>query len=252
MAYIKRIRKNGKVYLSEVESKRINGKVVTKHIRYIGKEVDGKKIISTSISDLEVEQVKVYGPLIILHHIAEEIGLSSFFGEYGDEILSMVYAHCLNYESINKMPNWFQRTDLNMILDLDELTEHRLLMALDALEKIDPIILQRNIFESVQKKYGLSNKGIVYDVTNTYFYGKKCELGRLGKDKEGVKGRPLIQIGLGVTQTEGVPVFHKTYHGNIHDSRTFQDMITSFREYDIKNGVVVFDRGISSKKIKLI
>jgi len=39
-----------------------------------------------------------------------------------------------------------------------------------------------------------------------------------------------------------------TFHGNIHDSRTFQDMITSFREYGIKNGIVVFDRGISSKQ----
>lgn len=248
MSYVKRVKKNGKVYLSEVESKRVGGKVVTKHIRYIGREVDGNTIISTSISDLEVEQVKVYGPLIILNHIAQEIELSSLLGEYGDEILSMVYAHCLNYESVNQMPDWFKRTDLNMILNLDELTEHRLLMALDYLEEKDPIALQKNIFEAVQEKYDISNKGIVYDVTNTYFYGKKCKLGKMGKDKEGVKGRPLIQIGLGVTQDEGVPVFHKTFHGNVHDSRTFQDMITSFREYGVKNGVLVFDRGISSKQ----
>lgn len=248
MSYIKKTKRNGKVYLSEVESKRVDGKVVTKHIRYIGKEIDGETIISTSISDIEVEQVKVYGPLIILNHIAQEIGLSSLLGEYGDEILSMVYAHCLNYESVNQMPDWFKRTDLNMILDLEELTEHRLLMALDSLEEKNPEILQKNIFEAVQQRYELNKKGIVYDVTNTYFHGKKCELAKMGKDKEGVKGRPLIQIGLGVTQKEGVPVFHKTFHGNIHDSRTFQDMITSFREYGIKNGVIVFDRGISSKK----
>ena len=70
----------------------------------------------------------------------------------------------------------------------------------------------------------------------------------MGKDKEGVKGRPLIQIGLGVTQDEGVPVFHKVFHGNIHDSRTLQDMITVIQEYRIRDGVLVFDRGMSSKK----
>lgn len=251
MSYIKRYKKGGKTYLSEVETKRVNGKIVTKYIRYIGKEVDGQTILSTSISDIEINQVKVYGPLLILNHIAQEIGLSSLLGEYGDEILSMVYAHCLNYESINQMPEWFKRTDLNMLLDLDELTEHRLLMALDSLEAKDPIMLQKNIFEAVGSKHDVSDKGIIYDVTNTYFYGKKCELGKFGKDKEGIKGRPLIQIGLGVTQQDGIPVFHKTFQGNIHDSRTFQDMITSFRDYGIKSGTLVFDRGVSSKRNQL-
>ena len=251
MSYIKRYKKGDKTYLSEVETKRVNGKIVTKYIRYIGKEVDGETILSTSISDIEVNQVKVYGPLLILNHIAQEIGLSSLLGEFGDEILSMVYAHCLNYESINQMPEWFKRTDLNMILDLDELTEYRLLMALDSLEAKDPIMLQKDIFEAVGSQHDVSDKGIIYDVTNTYFYGKKCELGKFGKDKEGVKGRPLIQIGLGVTQQDGIPVFHKTFQGNIHDSRTFQDMITSFRDYGIKNGIFVFDRGISSKRNQL-
>ena len=116
MSYIKRTKRDGKIYLSEVESKRVAGKVVTKHIRYIGREVDGETILSTSISDIEVEQVKVYGPLVILNHIAQEVGLASLLGEYGDEILSMVYAHCLNYESVNQMPDWFKRTDRNNVI----------------------------------------------------------------------------------------------------------------------------------------
>jgi len=197
MSYIKRTKKNGKVYLSEVESKRVDGKVVTKYIRYIGKEVDGETILSTSISEIDIEQVKAYGPLLVLHHVAQEIELQFVLGEYADEILSMVYAHCLNYQSVNNMPEWYERTDLSMLLDLDDLTEHRLLMALDALEKQDPTELQRNIFGRVHTQYKTSNSGIVYDVTNTYFCGDKCELGMMGKDKDGVKGRQLIQIGLG-------------------------------------------------------
>jgi transposase len=108
--------------------------------------------------------------------------------------------------------------------------------------------LQRRIFDQVKKVYKLSDRGLVYDVTNTYFYGKKCPLAKLGKDKEGVKGRPLIQIGLGVTKQKGVPVVHKVYAGNIHDSRTLRDMLTCLREFNFKQGYIVFDRGISSKK----
>ncbi len=248
MSYIKRSKKNGKVYLSEVETKRINGKIVTKHIRYLGKEADGKTILSSSISNVEIEEVKVYGPLLALHHIASELKLPAILGEYSNEILSMTYAHCINYESINHMPSWFKRTDLNMLLNLDGLTESRLLRALDSLESFNPTILQKNIFKSVEGKHKINKKGILYDVTNTYFHGTKCPLGKMGKDKKGVKGRKLIQIGLGVTQDYGIPVFHKVFHGNIHDSRTLQDMITTFSEYKIENGLFIFDRGITSKK----
>ena len=251
MSFIRKIKRGDKVYLAEVENIRVKGKVVQRHIRYVGKEADGETIISASISNIAIEQVKVYGPLLVLNKLAKEIELSSLFGEYGDEILSLVFAHCLDYESINQMPRWFERTDLNMLLDLEGLTEERLLSTLDSLEAKDPIQLQRTIFEKVKSKYKLNNKGIVYDVTNTYLYGRKCPLGKMGKDKDGVKGRPLIQIGLGVTQDEGVPVFHKVFHGNIHDSRTLQDIITTFREYKINNGLLVFDRGISSKKNQL-
>jgi transposase len=251
MSFVKRIKKNGKIYLAEVESKRIDGKVVTKYIKYLGKEADGKTVLSSSISNASIQKVKLYGPLMLLNHLAQEIFLSEILGEYGDEILSLVYAHCLDYRSINRMNQWFERTDLNMILDIDGLTEAKILHALDSLERKDPDVLQRKIFESVQKIYNLEVKGLIYDVTNTYLFGKKCSLAKLGKGKEGRKGKPLIQIGLGVTQKDGIPVFHKVYDGNIHDSRTFQDAITYFEEYKIQDGIFVFDRGITSKEAQI-
>jgi transposase len=154
----------------------------------------------------------------------------------------------LDYKSINRMKRWFERTDLNMILNIDGLTEARLLAALDSLEDKSPEFLQREIFEEVQRKYKLEIKGMVYDVTNTYLFGKKCSFAKLGKSKEGRNGKPIIQIGLGVTQKEGIPVFHKVYDGNTHDSRTFQDAISYFEEYKVKDGIFVFDRGITSKE----
>lgn len=247
MSFIRRHRVGDKIYLAEVENRWVHGKVVQRHIRYVGKEADGRTILSTSMSDTEVDQVKLYGPLLVLNHVAQEIGLAEQLGEYGPEILSMVYAHCMDYESMNQMPTWFERTDLNVMLNLEGLTEERLLNALDSTQTRDSEILQKNIYESVRDKYKLEDSGILYDVTNTYLYGKKCSMGKEGKDKEGVRGRPLIQIGLAVTKEEGIPVFHKTFDGNIHDSRTFQDVITSFGQYDLKpGGLCIYDRGITS------
>lgn len=81
MSFIKKIKRNGETYLAEVESKRVDGKVVHKYLRYIGKEVDGKTILSTSISEAQVEAVRLSGPLMVLHSIADSIGLKDLLGE---------------------------------------------------------------------------------------------------------------------------------------------------------------------------
>jgi transposase len=248
MSFIRKYRVGGKIYLAEVESRRIEGKVVQRFIRYVGRQPDGQTNLAISISDVEVSEVRLWGPLLVLHHLAKEIGLPEHLGPYANEILSMVYAHCLNYRSLNHMRRWFTRTDLSWILQLEQLTEERLVRAMDFLEQTDGEKLQRTIFASVRQRYHLKPSGVIYDVTNTYLYGKKCPLAQPGHDKEGVRGGPLIQIGLGITLKEGIPLFHKVFDGNISDSRTLHELITAFRGYGLRSGTILYDRGITSAR----
>jgi transposase len=146
------------------------------------------------------------------------------------------------------MRSWFGRTDLNFILNLNALTQKRLINALDAIEKFEPFSFQKKLFYTTQKLLNLKLTGVVYDVTNTYFHGKNCSLGKLGHDKENRKGYPLIQIGLAVTREKGIPIFHKTFPGNVHDSRTFSDISTELINFGITDGIAVMDRGISSSE----
>ena len=246
MSFTRRIRKNGRIYLAEVENRWVDGKCVQKHIRYIGKEVDGKTILSSSLSDVAVDEVRLYGPLMVLDYLAKKIRLPELLGERAMEILAMVYAHCLDYKSVNRMEQWFERTDLAMILPLEGVTEERLLGALDTLEALDAIRLQQRIFENTSAVFRIPVSGILYDVTNTYLYGKQCAIGKYGHDKEGVKGRPLIQVGLAVTKDFGIPVCHKVMDGNIHDTKMFSDFISDLRSFHIRKGTVIYDRGIAS------
>jgi len=246
MSFIRKYKKNGQIYLAEVESIRVNGKVVQRFIRYVGRQANGKTILSCSISEARIESVKLSGPLMALHSIASEIGLPSLLGEYSNEILAMTYAHCLDYKSLNNMKTWFQRTDLNHILNLNDLTEKRLVNALDSIEQADQMQIQKNIFDTVKKKLKVAPKGVVYDVTNTYFHGRSCPIAKFGHDKEKRKGYPLIQIGLAVTRGRGIPIFHKTFPGNVHDSRTFSDVSTELSRFGISERVAVMDRGITS------
>ena len=246
MSFIRKFKRGGRVYLAEVENRRIQNKVVQRFIRYVGKQADGRTILSPSLSEAEVEAVKLYGPLLVLHHLATEIQLPEQLGDYSQEILSLVYAHCLDYRSLNYMPSWFERTDLNFLLDLEGLTEKRLVGALNHLESLEAEAWQRRLFEGVCRQYRLRPSGVIYDVTNTYLYGRHCSLGKPGHDKEEVKGRPLIQVGLGVTQEEGFPLFHKVFDGNVHDARTLQDLVTLFGTYGLAPGLFIYDRGITS------
>jgi len=133
-----------------------------------------------------------------------------------------------------------------MILPLADLTEQKLLDALDALEALPATQVQRRIFERVVQVHKIPVSGIIYDVTNTYLYGKRCAMGKPGHDKEGVKGRPLIQVGLAVTKDTGIPLCHKVMDGNIHDAKMFHDFVSDLRAFNIGKGLIIYDRGISS------
>jgi len=65
MSFIRKRKRGGQIYLEEVENVRKNGRVVQKFIRHVGREADGKTILSCSISEVEIESIKMSGPLMV-------------------------------------------------------------------------------------------------------------------------------------------------------------------------------------------
>lgn len=252
MSFIRKIKRKSGTYLAEVENYWEAGKVKQKHIRYVGKLEDNKTVLSTSVSDVSIDSVKMSGALPLLHDIAKSIDLPVILGEHANELLSMAYAHCLDYKSLSNMPKWYERSDLNRLLNLDGLTQSALLSALDSLKERDLIDLQQKIFSRAQEVYGFSTKGVIYDVTNTYVYGTKTQLGKLGYSKDGKRRNPLIQIGLAVTREDGIPLLHKSFEGNMRDPQTFTSLSSHLQHYGIKNPLVIYDRGVVSRKNLLL
>ena len=68
-------------------------------------------------------------------------------GTFSDELLSMVYAHCLDYKSVNQMARWYDRTDLNMMLSLEGLRRGDI----DSL-KISDIYFEKNSISTASRK----------------------------------------------------------------------------------------------------
>jgi len=246
MSFIRKVKVGDKTYLAEVKSVREGDKVRQQFIRYVGREINGKRILSGSAEEIEVTGVKIWAPLIVLDKLAKQINLSELLGSEGEYLLSMVYAHCLEPKSVNHMADWFVRTDLHNILRIRDVSEKKLYNALDSIDEKNLSVIQKKIFRSVTDVYKLQPKGYFFDVTNVYFYGTECCIAKKGHNKEG-SHHPQVQIGLAVTKEEGIPIFHKTFEGNIFDARTLQDFLVEFHELNIEDVTLVWDRGVTSE-----
>ncbi|MGQ9571551.1 MAG: IS1634 family transposase, partial [Thermodesulfovibrionales bacterium] len=246
MSFIRKIKKGNFIYLAEVENQRIGGKVVQRHIRYVGKEVDDKPLLTGSVERSSVDKVTIYGPLLVLDEIAKQVDLAGALGDYGDYLLSLAYAHCVAPDSLRGMSQWYQKTEISNLLDIPQITYKKLVEAIDSLEGMDGDKVQEQIFSRLRDVLPLSPSGYLYDITNIYFYGVCCPLARKGQNGEG-RREPQIQIGLAITKEDGIPIFHKVFEGNIFDSKTLPDILLHLKRHEIKNVCIVWDRGVSSR-----
>ncbi len=109
MTFIRKIKKKGRIYLTEVESKRINGKVIQKHIRYIGVVPRvNEKITSKSdrkkIRDLEIIQKLLDGKskedLSILYEVTTKTieNIKRRFDERG--VKGLIHTRKSNIETV--------------------------------------------------------------------------------------------------------------------------------------------------------
>lgn len=248
VSFIRKYTKKGRVYLAEVENKRENGKVRQRVIRYIGLAPEhDKAIFPKNISELSIDSTRLFGSVISLDFVARQIGLHEMLGEHWRVILALVYCHCHDYRSVAKVQRWFEITDLQKILGIPEITQKMLRDAITSLQKINHLGLQKSIFEKLKGFCGKDLSSVIYDVTNIYFEGEKCDLAKRGKDKENVRGRRLVQIGLAITKEHGFPIFHQVHQGNVHDAKIFSEAVVHFKEMKIHSGTIVYDRGVTAK-----
>jgi transposase len=131
-------------------------------------------------------------------------------------------------------------------LGLGEVSEDELYRAMDWLLQRQPVI------EAALAKKHLSEGGLVlYDLTSTYFEGRRCELAKLGHSRDGQSGKAQIVFGL-LTNADGCPVAVEVWAGNTADPQTVPEQVKKLRErFGLKRLVLVGDRGmITSARIR--
>lgn len=235
MSFIRRIKKKSGIYLAEVESKRENGKIRQHVIRYIGKEVNGEAGRKTYTSDIRAVKVKRCLDVKLIDSLACQLGVK---GIVPKEILALVYAQLLDRPGINKLEEWLNSTEIPQILGIEDISTARLYDALSTFDDINFTEVEDKV-RSTLLPYEKDRKSIVIDVTDTYFEGNKVP-GKPRKGKED-KVKKLMQIGLAVTKQYGFPLFHRTYEGNVSNTKIFSDLLPQL--WELGGEPTIMDRG---------
>jgi transposase len=103
---------------------------------------------------------------------------------------------------------------------------------------------QHKVEEGLARQHLQDGSLVLYDLTSTYFEGRKCPLARIGYSRDGKKNRLQIVFGL-KTDAEGRPIAVEVFSGNTADPATLAHQVDTVRKrFGLTKVVLVADRGM--------
>jgi len=111
--------------------------------------------------------------------------------------------------------------------------------------------LEKYLSQKTNELFDLQDKIYLYDLTNTYFEGRKVnsELAKFGRSKEKRSDCKLVVLAM-VVNVEGFIKYSNIFEGNTADSNSLPLIIDNLRMQTSqeKRAIVVIDAGISTKE----
>jgi transposase len=132
-----------------------------------------------------------------------------------------------------------------------EVNDKLFLRTFPYLQEKTTIPIQKEIYDKITQTLGIKTEKIYYDITSSYFEGKSCPLSKYGYNRDEIKNKVQIVMGLVVDQ-DGILITHTVHPGNTADIKTVDSMNNRLRNiFGIDNSILVVDRGmISTKNVK--
>lgn len=136
-------------------------------------------------------------------------------------------------------------TSLGLELELGSVAQDELYAALDWL-----VERQKRIETKLAHKHLAEGTLVLYDVTSSYYTGRRSELIQFGYSRDGRRDCPQIVYGL-LCNAEGCPVAIEVFAGNTADPKTLSAQIQKVRQrFGVRRVVFVGDRGmITTRRI---
>jgi transposase len=135
------------------------------------------------------------------------------------------------------------RSTLGETLGLERIDEDDLYQAMDWLLPRQPAIEA-----ALASRHLRAGTLVLYDLTSTYFEGRRCPLARLGYSRDERRGNPQIVFGL-LSDPDGRPIAVEVFPGETGDPKTVAAQVAKLRErFHLERVVLVGDRGMLTHK----
>jgi transposase len=225
-------------------------------------------------SDLKVLEAATWGPMLLVHHLAQQLGLPAIFQQLlksalddeedeaqaappAERALVLIANRLIRPGSEHALAGWLES---DWVCDTAGRrfvpcwkqhgrvkVEHRQLdrwyRTLDRLAGAKDQI-EVELYGSLRDLFSLKVDLVLYDITSTYFEGAgPHDFAKHGYSRD---GKPQnVQVIVGVVMVAGWPIAHHVWAGNRIDHSTVQEVITDLcKRFDFGRLVFVGDRGM--------
>jgi transposase len=262
---IKKIKK-GRPYYYAVESKRVDGKPRIVWQKYLGTiEAILKRTDQARPPKPKETVIFEAGGVAALLRIAQRLGLLGLLNEtlpkreqgpsVGHYLLLAALNRALDPCSKLAIGEWYEATVLHRLWRFSKsaFSSQRFWDHMDRVREEDIEIFQEQLAPRIRDTFGIDPHLLLYDTTNFFTFlatsNDRADLPQRGHSK--AKRHDLRQIGLAllVTRDFQVPLFHRTYPGNLPDTNLFpqlsKELLARYETFagEGREATLVFDKG---------
>ena len=246
------------------ESSRVGNKIIKRTLANLSEwpapQVDllrrvlkGEALLSPSQA-LHIERSLPHGHVAAALGTLRRIGLESDLSRSAcperDLVCAMIVARILcpasKLATARGLHQQTASSSLGALLGLELVDEDYLYAAMDWL-----LPRQARLEDKLAARHLQPPTVVLYDVTSTYFEGRRCPLAQYGHSRDERPGNLQIVFGL-LTNPEGCPVAVEVFEGNTADPKTVAGQIRKLRQrFELQQVVIVGDRGmLTSARIR--
>lgn len=270
MATITRRTIKGHTYYYAVQSQRIDGQPRLTMQKYLGSAEDIIAAADAHRTPLEPQKVQVFtfGGVAAAWAMSQRLHLVEIVDQHlpkrqqglsiGQYLALAAINRCASPKSKRAFADWYSRTSLarlcpvpTQLLTSQRFWDHLQRLHADTIARIEADLTQHLLAE-----FGLDLRCLAYDTTNFFTFvdtfNARNTLAQRAKSKEHRADLRIVGVALLVSMDSHVPLFHHTYAGNTHDSKTLasvtEDLVERYRWFKehCRDITLVFDKGNNS------
>ena len=275
MAYFRFKTIHGRKYLYIVESRRIDGKVRSVNLAYLGRADQALRLVQAANAPADRLRSFEHGAVAVLLSLADRLGVVEMIDRrirpprpsrpkrhllsVGQTLLLAAIGRAVHPTSKLGWAQWAQGTTLGKLWGFDptRITSQFFWDQMDRLPAEELNALQTDLAARVRQEFGLSTDSLFYDATNFFTFidsrNHHCDLPQRGKNKQHRGDLRQFQLGLLVSRDGWVPLLGQVFRGNLNDVTTFPTALEAITRQcrslgiDPSHVTLVADKGNISK-----